>query len=65
MSESHLIGVSAETWAFVSRPGELTHHEIGAAINDAFDDLTERIARGGVRTRGAPRARYHYHDGGG
>ena len=58
MSQSHLIGISPETWAFVSRQGDLKHDEIGAAISNAFEELTERIARGGIRTCGAPQARY-------
>lgn len=64
MSEKNLVGVAPQTWAFVSRQGILEHNEIGGAISKAFEELTERIARGGVRTRGAPRACYHYRDGG-
>ncbi|HVY02672.1 MAG TPA: GyrI-like domain-containing protein [Caulobacterales bacterium] len=62
MGETQIVEMKAQPWAYISRLEGLAPHEIGAAVDAAFDDLTERFARGGVRACGAPRARYHYQD---
>jgi AraC family transcriptional regulator len=61
--QSQIVNMRGETWAFVSRSG-VGGREIGAAIDSAFAELTEAIARAGVRTKGPPRAHYYYRDGG-
>lgn len=63
MVQTQVVNMSPETWAFVTRHSGVRPQQIGAAVDKAFDELTEKIARGGVRTQGAPRARYHYRDG--
>jgi effector-binding domain-containing protein len=61
--QSKLVKTQAKTWVFVSRRTGPGPDEIRASIESAFAELTEAIARGGVRTSGPPRARYHYRDG--
>jgi effector-binding domain-containing protein len=59
--QSQVVNVPGETWTFVSRRSRAG--EIGASIDSAFAELTEAIARAGVRTSGPPRGHYHYRDG--
>jgi effector-binding domain-containing protein len=61
--EARLVSVPGETWVFVTRRSGLAPDAISASIERAFAELTEAIARAGVRTSGPPRAHYHYRDG--
>lgn len=58
-----IIKLPSETWAYLARQDVLGRQEIGSALEGAFDQLTEIIARGGIRTIGQPRAHFHYSDG--
>lgn len=62
--QSRVVSMPGETWAYVSRRSGLQPEEIKSSIEKAFVEVTEAIARGGVRANGAPRAHYHYRDGG-
>lgn len=62
MSQSRLVSVGSQTWAYLSCRSGLQPSEINATIEKAFGQLTEAIARGAIRTNGAPRAHYHYRD---
>jgi AraC family transcriptional regulator len=53
----------SETWAFLSRRSGLSGKEINKTLEDAFQELTEKIARAGIRTQGQPRAHFRYSDG--
>lgn len=64
LAPSRLVSEAGGVWAFVSRSTRLHPVEIRAAIDEAFADLTERLARAAVRMEGAPRACYHYADRG-
>ena len=61
-THSELVSVTPETWTYVGCRSGLEADEIAASIEKAFSQLTEAIARGGVRTSGPPRAHYHYRD---
>jgi effector-binding domain-containing protein len=37
--------------------------DINLALERAFEELTEKVARAGIRTQGQPRAHFHYRDG--
>lgn len=58
-----IIKLPSETWAYLGRQDVLGRQEIGSALEGAFGQLTEIIARAGIRTRGQPRAHFHYRDG--
>lgn len=58
-----IIRLPSETWAYLARQNVLGRQEIRSALESAFDQLTEIIARAGIRTRGQPRAHFHYRDG--
>jgi len=58
-----IIKLPSETWAYLARQDVLGRQEIGSALEGAFDQLTEIIARAGIRTCGQPRAHFHYRDG--
>lgn len=58
-----LVCPTPETWAYVACRSGVQPEEIRRTIEHAFAQLTEAIARGGVRAKGAPRAHYHYRDG--
>lgn len=58
-----IIKLPSETWAYLARQDVLGRQEIGSALEGAFDQLTEIIARAGIRTIGQPRAHFHYRDG--
>lgn len=55
-----LVKMPGETWAYVTRPSGFDGKQLNEAIQDAFEDLTERIVRAGVRAHGQPRARFRY-----
>ncbi|MEQ1783880.1 MAG: hypothetical protein ABMA14_21185, partial [Hyphomonadaceae bacterium] len=57
-----LIEVPTETWAFLTCRSGLSGPEVSAALERSFEELTEVIARGGVRTQGQPRAHFRYRD---
>lgn len=58
-----LIDTSPEAWAYVTSTSVLGPGAIAASIEKAFAQLTEAVARAGVRTSGPPRAHYNYRDG--
>src|SRR5690606_4941309 len=62
-SEMKTMTMPSETWAFVSRRSGLARMEINTALEEAFEQLTEKIARARIRTRGLPRAHFRYRDG--
>ncbi|MEQ1607802.1 MAG: GyrI-like domain-containing protein [Hyphomonadaceae bacterium] len=58
-----LMTVPGETWVFLTRQSGFSGKEINTAIQQAFEQLTEKIARAGIRTHGQPRAHFRYRDG--
>jgi effector-binding domain-containing protein len=58
-----VIKMPGQMWAFLSQHSGLDGKDINAAVAGAFDQLTEKIARAGVRTQGPPCAHYRYRDG--
>lgn len=62
-ADVEIINLPPETWAYLARQAVLGRQEAGAALEDPFDQLTEIIARAGIRKVGQPRAHFHYRDG--
>jgi effector-binding domain-containing protein len=58
--EMKVVTIPSETWAFVSRRSGLGGKEINATLEQAFEQLAEKIARGGIRTCGQPRAHFRH-----
>ena len=60
----HIMKMPSETWAFISRRSGLSGKEISTTLEGAFEQLTEMIARAGIRTQGQPRAHFRYRNAG-
>ncbi len=60
----HIMQMPSETWVFLRQDNANSGgREINARLERAFEQLTETIARGGVRAHGQPRAHFHFRDG--
>jgi AraC family transcriptional regulator len=58
-----IVKMPSETWAYLKFESSVGSGEINEQLERGFAQLTERIARGGIRTQGQPRAHFHYRDG--
>jgi effector-binding domain-containing protein len=58
-----IIKMPTETWAYLARETGISGAEINSMLEDAFERLTEKIARAGIRTKGQPRAHFRYRSG--